>query len=150
MRNIFNVKSLSAVLPSANTPETKFKSEVIRLVNIERRKYGVAELGVMEAVEAIADIRARESAESFLHTRPDGSRCFTVFSEHTLRYTAAGENLAYGYKTPQAAVTAWMRSAGHRKNILDPDFNFIGAGYYLNEKKIIFCTTLFYTPALGR
>lgn len=45
-------------------------------------------------------------------------------------YNAAGENIAAGYGTPEEVMAGWMNSAGHRQNILDPDFREIGVGYY--------------------
>lgn len=127
-----------------------FKAEVIRLINIERKKNGVAELIQMDAVGTIAEIRGKESAELFQHTRPNGTRCFTVFAEHTLRYRAAGENLAYGFKTPAAVVTGWMNSPGHRRNVLDPDFRYIGVGCFTNPMGVLYCATLYYTPRSGK
>ncbi len=38
----------------------------------------------------------------------------------------AGENIAFGYETPRALVSAWMHSPGHRANILNPHFHRIG------------------------
>jgi uncharacterized protein YkwD len=42
-----------------------------------------------------------------------------------------GENLAWGsgpLATPRAAVRAWMRSSGHRHNVLNPRFTEVGIG----------------------
>jgi uncharacterized protein YkwD len=39
-----------------------------------------------------------------------------------------GENVAYGYKSPQAVVSAWLASPGHRSNIEDPSFTAAGVG----------------------
>jgi uncharacterized protein YkwD len=42
-----------------------------------------------------------------------------------------GENIAYGtheFGTPRYIVNSWMKSEGHRHNILDPDFEDIGVG----------------------
>jgi len=41
-----------------------------------------------------------------------------------------GENIAAGYSSPEAAVAGWMDSDGHCKNIMNPEFNEIGIGYY--------------------
>jgi uncharacterized protein YkwD len=49
-----------------------------------------------------------------------------------LRSWAYGENIAYGHRnrgTPKALVRGWMRSPGHRSNILDPGFREIGIGF---------------------
>lgn len=122
-----------------------FKAETIRLINAERQKNGTAGLKAMGILEDLADQRAREASVLFKHTRPDGTRCFTIFAENALKYKAAGENLAYGFKTPAALVKAWMNSEGHRRNNLDPDFKYIGIGCYL-RKSTLYCAALFYTP----
>lgn len=46
---------------------------------------------------------------------------------------AIGENLAGGYISPEDVVYGWMRSPGHRMNILDRKFCEIGIGYDENE-----------------
>jgi len=139
-------KPVPAVLTAADSTIYRFKAEVFRLVNMERRKNGIAELKGLDAIAVIADIRAKEACSQFSHTRPDGTRCFTIFTEYAFKYRAAGENLAFGYKTPMAVVTAWMKSEGHRRNILDPDFEYAKIGYYVNENRTVYCSTLFYTP----
>lgn len=40
----------------------------------------------------------------------------------------AGENVGYGYPTSRAVVRAWMRSDGHRANILDRRYRLLGMG----------------------
>lgn len=40
--------------------------------------------------------------------------------------STVGENVAYGYSTGRAVVRAWMRSPGHRYNILNPRFRLLG------------------------
>jgi uncharacterized protein YkwD len=40
----------------------------------------------------------------------------------------SAENIAQGQPTPRAVFVAWMNSAGHRANILDPDYRFVGIG----------------------
>lgn len=143
-------KTASAVLPEADTPITRFKAEVIRLTNTERKKTGIAGLEALEILGPMADKRAQEASAQFQHTRPDGTRCFTIFTENSLKYRAVGENLAYGFKTPETVVAAWMNSEGHRRNILDPDFKYVGCGYYVNEKGKIYSAALYYTPKSGK
>jgi uncharacterized protein YkwD len=49
-----------------------------------------------------------------------------------LRRYSFGENIGWGtgsFSTPRAMVPAWMRSAGHRRNILDRDFRDLGVGF---------------------
>ncbi len=109
---------------------TVYEAEVLRLVNIERAQYGLAPLTMDNGAVQVAHLRAKEIVQSFSHTRPDGSSCFTAAKEFGLSYRTAGENIAYGYATPQQVVSGWMNSEGHRKNILSASFSKIGIGCY--------------------
>lgn len=48
-----------------------------------------------------------------------------MIKDFGLSYRTAGENIAYGQRTPQAVVNAWMNSNGHRANILNTSFGRI-------------------------
>ena len=109
---------------------TAYEDEVIRLVNAERAKYGLSGLQKDNGAVSVAHVRAKEIVQSFSHTRPDGSSCFTAAKELGVSYSAAGENIAYGYADPQQVVNGWMNSEGHRKNILSSSFSKIGVGCY--------------------
>ena len=45
------------------------------------------------------------------------------------RYSYLAENVAAGQRSPQSVVDSWMKSSGHRKNILNPKVTEIGVGY---------------------
>ena len=109
---------------------TTYETEVLRLVNAERARYGLAPLSMDDGAVKVAHLRAKEIVLSFSHTRPDGSSCFTAAKEFGVTYSAAGENIAYGYATPAQVVNGWMNSEGHRKNILSASFSKIGIGCY--------------------
>lgn len=123
-----------------------FKAEVIRLVNVERQKAGVNPVAALGELDKPADLRALEINVKFSHTRPSGESWNTVFAKFNLEYTRAGENLANGFKTPEAVMKAWMGSPGHKANVLNPDFAHIGIGYYKDAKGKIHLSQLFYTP----
>ena len=106
-----------------------YAQEVVRLVNAERAKYGLSALTVDAKASQAAQVRASEQARSFSHTRPNGTSCFTALREAGVSYRTAGENIAYGQRTPQEAVTAWMNSPSHRANILGSQYKQIGVGY---------------------
>lgn len=40
-----------------------------------------------------------------------------------------GENIAVGQNGPREVVNAWMASPGHKRNILDCSFHYVGIGY---------------------
>ena len=116
----------------AQPEDNSLTAEVVRLVNAERAKEGLAPLETFDALTQAAAIRAPELAVNFSHTRPDGSDCFTALDETGANRGAYtyGENIAIGAPTAAIVVEGWMNSPGHRANILNPDFTHIGVGYF--------------------
>lgn len=117
-----------------NSHTDDFRQEVLNLVNVERAKYGLTPLVMGDAnLTAAAQKRAEEIATVNSHTRPDGSKCFTVLKEYGVTAAPTGENAAWGSVSPQEVVDAWMQSEGHRANILNPEARAMGVGYYYNS-----------------
>lgn len=112
-----------------NSAQDDFISEVVRLVNVERAKEGLASLKTSDSIMDAAQVRASELLQSFSHDRPDGRTCFTALDEASVRYYTAGENIAAGQSTPETVVNSWMNSPGHRANILNAGFTTIGVGH---------------------
>ena len=127
---------------SQNT-QNAWINEVVELVNEERAKAGLSALTVHTGAASAAQVRAKELETSFSHTRPDGSNFSTALKEAGVNYSGAGENIAYGQQSPQAVMEQWMNSAGHRANILNPDFTAIGVGHYENGTGVNYWTQLF-------
>lgn len=98
---------------------------ILELVNFHRANAGLSPLTWDNDLENCAAVRAYECSQSFSHTRPNGSQWYTVNQQ-----IMHGENLAYGYKTADAAVTAWMNSPSHKFNILYPDFRRCAIAIY--------------------
>lgn len=121
----------------------EFAVEVVRLINEEREKAGLFPLTVnVQAAEA-AQVRAREIETVFSHTRPDGTSFVTALKEAGAVYRGAGENIAYGQRTPEQVMEVWMNSQGHRANILNPSFTSVGVGHYQNSRGVSYWTQLF-------
>lgn len=118
------------------TPDSEhaFIREVVRLVNAERAKEGLSPLTINTNVQAAAMVRAKECEQLFSHTRPNGSSFSTALKEQNVSYRSAGENIAWGQRSPEEVMNAWMNSSGHRANIMNPNFTTIGVGYYENTK----------------
>jgi len=116
-----------------NTPVTEntdFVSQVAELVNAERAKVGLSPVTLDTTLSKAAQVRAKEIVNQFSHTRPNGSSFSTAITEQGFSFRGSGENIAYGQKTPQAVMNAWMNSDGHRANILNAKYTKIGVGYY--------------------
>ena len=122
--------------PEINTPveETSSQAEqVVKLVNEERTKAGLPALTVNADITTAANVRANEIKRVFSHTRPDGSSFSTALKEQGVSFRGSGENIAWGQKSPEQVMNAWMNSDGHRANILNKNFKNIGVGHYQDE-----------------
>jgi len=65
----------------------------------------------------------------FSHTGSDGSSAGQRITRQGFSWRTYGENIAVGYPTVASLVQGWLGSEGHCRNIMDPDFTVIGAGY---------------------
>lgn len=138
-------------LPPSSEPETpdtdpdalSYAEQVVKLVNQERAKAGLAPLTLSQPVALAAQVRAKEITQSFSHTRPDGRSFSTALTEQKVSYRSSGENIAWGQKTPEQVMQGWMNSEGHRKNIMNAKFTSIGVGYYRNASGVNYWTQLF-------
>ena len=125
----FPICSISALETQAVTlPFSAEEFLVLLYTNRQRLAAGLNPLTCTADLQTIGDIRAKEIGESFSHTRPDGSDCFSVIDSFDVSWNTIGENIAYGYPTPAAVVEGWMNSPGHRANILTENFTHIGIG----------------------
>lgn len=102
-----------------------FRVKVNQLVNVEREKRGLPKLKTNDTVMKIAqDHSIYMSNVKYEHGNYGDS-----LKANGINYRAAAENIARGYSTPERVVNAWMNSDGHRKNILNPKYSYIGIGY---------------------
>lgn len=115
--------------PFIEATKPSFEAQVIALVNQERASRNLGLVTSDPTLTRAAQIRAEEIIQSFSHTRPNQSSCFTVLNDVGFSYRSAGENIAAGYSSPEAVMTGWMNSEGHRANILSPGFEKLGVGY---------------------
>lgn len=61
------------------------------------------------------------------HTGSDGSSAQDRLERVDYNWIAYGENISHGQDSPQEAVSEWLDSQAHCKNIMNPDFKEIGA-----------------------
>lgn len=109
-----------AIPAFAGVRATTAEKEVLREVNRERERLDLDELVLDEELMAAAEIRAQEIMERFSHTRPDGAKWSTVSDQ------VYAENLAMGHRDAEMVMADWMRSKGHRRNILRARYTRIG------------------------
>jgi uncharacterized YkwD family protein len=131
---VINIPRKGSVTP-APVASSSFANQVVSLVNQERAKANMKPLTSDGSLTAMALDKAKDmyNKHYFDHTSPTFGSPFDMMKSYGIRFTYAGENIAMGQKTPQDVMTAWMNSAGHRQNILSPNFTKIGAAYYNGE-----------------
>ena len=119
------------VLSVPTKADATTEAKVVQLVNAERAKAGLKPLASNWELARVAKIKAQDMTDKkyFSHTSPTYGDPFTMMKNFGIKYTAAGENIAQGQKTPQEVMNAWMNSSGHRANIMSSTYNQIGVGY---------------------
>ncbi|HHW38259.1 MAG TPA: SafA/ExsA family spore coat assembly protein [Bacillales bacterium] len=117
-------------IPTVNG-EKSIETEVIRLTNQQRAKYGLPALVADWELSRVARYKSIDMRDKnyFSHTSPTYGSPFTMMKNFGIRYSAAAENIAAGQASPQEVVNSWMNSPGHRQNILDSRMTHIGVGY---------------------
>ncbi|OPH62080.1 serine protease [Paenibacillus ferrarius] len=138
---VLNIPGSTNTNAGSKTPVTTppsqsaFASQVVSLVNQERANAGLRPLTSNSALTAMALDKAKDMYNNgyFDHTSPTYGSPFDMMSSYGIKYSYAGENIAKGQQTPEAVMQAWMNSAGHRQNILSPNYTQIGVAYYNGE-----------------
>ena len=113
--------------PAAASPAV---AEFTALVNAHRAALGLAPLAWDPAIAAVAQAHSADMVARgfFSHTNPDGESPFDRLAAAGVSYSAAGENIAYGYPTAESVLAAWLASDGHRANIENGSFTHHGVG----------------------
>lgn len=118
-------------IPQLDGTVAAYEAEVIRLVNEIRRQNGLQPLKENWELSRVARYKSQDMLDNgyFAHNSPTYGTPFQMIKAFGLSYRTAGENIAYGYASPQAVVNGWMNSSGHRANILNASYTQIGVGY---------------------
>lgn len=108
---------------------TSEEQEMFTLVNQARSQNNVQPLQVDMELTSVARLKSQDMIDNnyFSHNSPKYGSPFDMMRSFDIDFVKAGENIA-GNQTVQSAHNGLMNSAGHRKNILSPDFTHIGIG----------------------
>ncbi|MCO5994710.1 CAP domain-containing protein [Actinoallomurus rhizosphaericola] len=102
---------------------------MVRLTNAQRAAHGCTALRIDTGLRTAARLHSADMRDRnyFDHNSPDGRTPWDRIK--AAGYTSPGaENIAKGYATPEAVVQGWMKSPGHRANILNCSLKAIGVG----------------------
>ncbi|AZT89647.1 SafA/ExsA family spore coat assembly protein [Caldicellulosiruptor changbaiensis] len=134
-------------IPNSNNLNV-LENEVIKLTNQERAKVGLPALKTNWQLSRVARFKSQDMANKnyFSHYSPTYGSPFKMMESFGLKFMAAGENIAYGQRSAQEVVRAWMSSPGHRANILSPSFTEIGVGIAKKSNGVLYWTQMFMRP----
>jgi len=134
-------------IPEA-APLKTIEDEIIRLVNIQRSYSGLGGLTFNWQVARVARIKSQDMINNgyFSHYSPVYGSPFKMLESYGLKFSSAAENIAYGQKTAQAVMDAWMNSPGHKANILSKTVTQIGVGCAKASNGTLYFTQLFIKP----
>jgi uncharacterized protein YkwD len=141
------VVSASEPIPTGTEVLRALEAEIVRLVNTERAAEGLQPLSTDPVLDKAVRVRADELLILNSHTRPNGGRAATAFYEFP--YTFNGENIAIsmlgrsGEDAATIIVDMWLRSSGHRENIMRENSRFIGVGAVHGPDNKVYCVQVF-------
>jgi uncharacterized protein YkwD len=116
-----NVAGTSHRAAKVKPRSDSWEAKVLKLTNARRKAHGVKPLKAAECPDRLAEKWTRHMARTHDFEHQSLDPFFQCRSTST-----AGENIAFGYESARALVSAWMHSTGHRENILNPHFHRIG------------------------
>ncbi|GAA3070759.1 hypothetical protein GCM10020254_13180 [Streptomyces goshikiensis] len=126
------VHAAQALGPGAGARPAGVAGQVIALVNKERAAAGCGPLTENSQLRSAAQGHSDDMAARnfFDHTNPDGADPGKRVTAAGYRWSTYGENIAGGQQNADSVMDSWMKSPGHRANILNCAFKEIGVGIH--------------------
>ncbi|WP_131781312.1 CAP domain-containing protein [Legionella gresilensis] len=138
----FQAQAHTQTAPTQNSV-TQMQQDILHYINQYRIKRGLGPLKINKVISVEATNHSQEMAA---HQVPFGHQGFSKRIKHL--YSAikdargGAENVAYNYKTAKIVVSEWIKSPGHRRNIVG-NYNLTGIGIAYDKKGRIYYTQLF-------
>lgn len=109
----------TTIVPPPPPVDNSYAAQVINITNRYRAQAGCGPVVRNQSLMDQSQYHSYQQAANDRMYHSDGPEGFNTW----------GENVAYGYDTPEEVMTAWMNSPPHRKNILNCAYTQIGVGY---------------------
>ncbi|WP_205474436.1 CAP domain-containing protein [Nocardioides sp. SYSU D00038] len=110
-----------ATQPAHADAKSRYQAQAVAATNAQRTAAGLARLVKQDCVQRFARRQAVRMAKQRRMFHQDLGPVL-----RTCRLSMVGENVAVGFPSGRAVVTGWMRSPGHRANILEPRYRLLG------------------------
>jgi len=112
--------------------ETGASQQVLEITNAIRHRHGLSPLKWEQETANVAYGHSRDMEENayFSHVSPTEGELGERLKKGGIVYSMAAENIAANYVDAIAAVEGWLNSEGHRVNMLNDEFTYLGVGVY--------------------
>jgi uncharacterized protein YkwD len=151
---VCSISVLSEAAGSRPAAASAVTAAVVTLTNAERGMRGRARLRTNPRLMRAAQLQAEQMAHAgrMAHLLPDAAypRAEDRLAEAGYRWQTCGENVALGQRSAAEVVNGWMRSRGHRRNILSPDFTELGVGYAIDRAGQPYYVQVFGSPSSSK
>lgn len=106
---------------------TDDEKKILTLINNEREKNNLEKLEIDKNLQNIARLKAEDIVKNnyFSHVSPTYGTPFEMLRNNNIQYKTASENIA-GNNSLEDAVSSWMSSESHKRNILSNHYNYTG------------------------
>lgn len=132
---------------TTNTVLKAWEKEILDLTNSFRVRNGLSALSWSDAAATSARLHSEDMAKNnyFSHTGRNGSTPGDRMKAQGISYRSNGENIIGGYGNALFSSNGWMNSSGHRSNMLNKSFTYLGVGYALGGSYGNYATQNFYS-----
>ncbi|WP_082530759.1 CAP domain-containing protein [Aeromicrobium sp. Root344] len=148
MKKILNPRALAGAVamvllvlasaPASAVTSTTYESDVIKWTNVKRVDRDKVAVKSQSCVDRYAEKQAAWMAS---HGELKHQSMSTILNACGL--SLVSENIAYGYGTGGRVVSAWMRSPGHRANLLNSKVRWIGVGAVQDDDGVWWVSQVF-------
>lgn len=121
--NTFNSNTIAAT-----------NNEIFDITNAYRVKNGLEPYKEYGLLGDVAQNYAEYMAENshFSHTDLNGNKSSQRITSAGINWSSCGENIATGYTSPEQVMDGWINSSGHRSNLLNTKYEYLGVGTAYN------------------
>jgi len=125
------------------------ESQMWEAMNGERTKTGLPSLAIDRRLVSLARERSNDMVTRgyFSHTTPEGKMIFDFLDARGIYSPYAGENLARSNaeasQVVQLALSGFMNSPTHRKNVLNSHYTHLGIGEATSPEGMKYFTLVF-------
>ena len=134
--------TVSCSKDDSNYEYENLENQVFELVNKHRIATGLQELKPNSFIVEQARSHSMRMASGAVAFGHDGFDTRFDALKVKLKATNGAENVALGYTTPQAVVTSWLNSSGHKTNI-EGKYTVSGIGIAKSKEGKYYYTQLF-------